>query len=69
MIANLGHDTFIRVKMGVGEKPEGWNLVDYVLGHFSRQERQTMDEAAERAADAIRMIIDKGPDTAMNQFN
>lgn len=69
IIGNLGHDTFIRVRMGVGEKPEGWDLVDYVLGHFSRPEREAMDEAAKQAADAIRMIIEKGPDIAMNHFN
>ena len=69
IIGHLGHDNFIRVKMGVGEKPKGWDLADYVLGHFSGPERKMMDEAAERAADAIRTIIADGPDKAMNQFN
>ncbi len=69
IIANLGHDSFIRVKMGVGEKPKGWDLADYVLGHFSMWERRMMDEAALRAADAIRMIIRQGADAAMNEFN
>ena len=69
IIAHLGHDNFIRVKMGVGEKPKGWDLVDYVLGHFSVPEREVMDKAAERAAEAIRVIIDQGADAAMNEFN
>ena len=69
IIAGLGHDTFMRVKMGVGEKPKGWDLADYVLGHFSHQERKIMDEAAERAADAIRMMIAEDADAAMNEFN
>lgn len=69
IIANLGNDTFIRVKMGVGEKPQGWDLVDYVLGRFSPKEREIMDEAAKRAADAIQMIIAQGPDMAMNHYN
>ena len=69
IIAHLGHDGFIRVKMGVGEKPPGWDLVDYVLGRFSPKDREAMDEAAGRAADAIRTIIAQGPDVAMNQFN
>lgn len=69
IIASLGHDSFIRVKMGVGEKPKGWDLVDYVLGHFSAPEREKMDEAVLRAAEAIRMIVDKGADAAMNYFN
>lgn len=69
IIAHLGHDGFIRVKMGVGEKPRGWDLADYVLGHFSKEERGMMDEACDRAAEAIRTIITDGADTAMNSFN
>ena len=46
IIAVLGHDTFIRVKMGVGEKPAGWDLADYVLGRFSSADMKIMDEAA-----------------------
>lgn len=69
IIAHLGHDQFIRIRVGVGEKPKGWDLADYVLGRFSGPEQRTMDEAAERAADAIRRIITDGPDAAMNAFN
>lgn len=69
IIAHLGHDTFMRVKMGVGEKPKGWDLADYVLGHFSPQERETMEEAAGRAADAIRRMITEDADVAMNEYN
>lgn len=69
IIAHLGHDTFCRVKMGVGEKPKGYDLADYVLGHFTKQEREIMDEAAKKAADAVRMMITEGADVAMNTFN
>lgn len=69
IIAHLGHDTFMRVKMGVGEKPKGWDLADYVLGHFSALERKEMDDACERATEAIRMMVNGDPDGAMNHFN
>lgn len=69
IIAHLGHDSFIRVKIGVGEKPKGWDLADYVLGRFSAQDREAVEEAADRAVEAIRMIISEGADAAMNQFN
>ena len=69
IIAYLGHDRFMRLKMGVGEKPRGWDLADYVLGHFSGEERRTMDEACDRAVEAIRTIITDGADAAMNCFN
>ncbi len=36
---------------------------------ISPKDREAMDEAAARAADAIRSIIAEGPDAAMNQFN
>lgn len=69
IIAHLGHDSFIRVKIGVGEKPKGWDLADYVLGRFSAQDREAVEEAADRAVEAIRMIISEGANAAMNQFN
>lgn len=69
IIGQLGTDSFIRIKMGVGEKPRGYDLADYVLGHFTSQERCLMNEAADRAAQAIRMIITQDADAAMNRFN
>lgn len=69
IIAHLGHDEFCRIKMGVGEKPKGYDLADYVLGHFTRDERKIMDEAAKEACEAIRMILSDDIDKAMNRFN
>lgn len=69
IIAHLGHDTFQRIKMGVGEKPSGYDLIDYVLGHFDKKDRELMDQAAEKAADAIRVILSEGTDAAMNLYN
>lgn len=69
IILHLGHDEFHRVRMGVGEKPQGYDLVDYVLGHFPKEEREIMDESAKRAADAVEMMITDGADAAMNQYN
>ena len=69
IISHLGHDSFNRIRIGVGEKPKGHELVDYVLGHFSKEEMKLMDDAAEKAADAVRTIIAEGADAAMNEFN
>lgn len=69
IIAHLGHDTFVRVRVGVGEKPEKWDLADYVLGRFSPEERKRMEEAVDRAAEGIRMILSRDADAAMNEFN
>lgn len=69
IIAHLGHDEFMRVKMGVGEKPKGWDLADYVLGHFPTEERKVMDEACDRAVEAIGVMMAGDVDGAMNRFN
>lgn len=69
IISHLGTQNFIRVRIGVGQKPQGWDLADYVLGRFSGEERKIIDQAVERAADAVEMILKEGVDAAMNQFN
>ncbi|MBD5544729.1 MAG: aminoacyl-tRNA hydrolase [Lachnospiraceae bacterium] len=69
IIAHLGHNEFQRIKIGVGEKPKGYDLVDYVLGHFKQEEQQIMEEALERVVQAIGCIIIEDADAAMNRFN
>lgn len=69
IIAHLGHEEFMRLKMGVGEKLEGWDLADYVLGHFSREEKKEMEMAAGEAAKAVRTVLNEGIEAAMNRFN
>lgn len=69
IIQNLGSDQFNRVRMGVGEKPQGYDLADYVLGHFSKEDRATMNEGIDRAVKAIETIIVEDADKAMNLFN
>lgn len=69
IIGSLGHDSFVRVKIGVGEKPAGWDLADYVLARFSSGERKAVDQAISRAADAVRTILARGADAAMNEYN
>lgn len=69
IIQKLGTEKFLRVKIGVGAKPKGWDLADHVLGHFSSSDRKIVDEAIEDAADAVEKIITEGPDAAMNAYN
>ena len=69
IIMHLGHDEFIRVRMGMGEKPPQMDLADYVLGHFSAQEREVMNESARTAVLAIETMMVEGPDAAMNKYN
>ena len=64
-----GSDMFPRIKLGVGHKPEKWNLADWVLSHFTEDELKIMMESADRASQAVELIIDNQTDKAMNMFN
>lgn len=69
IIAQLGTTVFPRIKVGVGEKPKNYDLADYVLGHFSKQERELMEEGYEHASDAVEQIVQGEIEAAMNVFN
>ena len=69
MIACLGTDVFRRVKIGVGEKPEGWDLADWVLGRFPEDEKKLMADAYARAAAAAQDMLTQPLDRVMNLYN
>ncbi len=69
IIAKTGSDQFARVRVGVGEKPEGSDLANYVLGHFSAGERVLVEEAIRDAEGAIELMVSGKIDEAMNQYN
>ena len=69
IIQHLGTNVFRRIKVGVGEKPKEYDLVDYVLGHFSKAEKEIMAEGYKKAIEATELILQDEIDTAMNQFN
>lgn len=69
IISHLGTQVFLRVKVGVGEKPQGWDLADYVLGHFSKEEQQVMQESFDRAADAAAALLSEEVQQVMNEYN
>ena len=69
IIAHLGTQVFPRIKVGVGEKPKGYDLADYVLGHFSKAERERMEEGYDNAVGAAEMIVTGQLNEAMNEFN
>lgn len=65
----LGTNDFMRVRVGVGAKPKGYDLADYVLGHFTKDEREEINKGLAMAAEGVRVIITEGIDIAMNRFN
>ena len=69
IIQHLGGDVFPRIKMGVGEKPKGYDLADYVLGHFKKEERIIMDDSIVTASKAIELMVIDEIGEAMNLYN
>ena len=64
-----GKDTFPRIKIGVGKKPNpGWDLADWVLSRFTPDEQKALGEACDRAAQAAELIVQGKIDEAMNRF-
>ena len=69
IIQHLGTMDFHRIKVGVGEKPKEYDLADYVLGHFAKEEREHMADSYKQAVSAIELMVQDDVETAMNQFN
>ena len=69
IISQLDTDTFARIKVGVGEKPKRYDLADYVLSRFSKEEREMAEEGYEKALGAVGMILAGEADKAMNEYN
>ena len=69
IIALAGTQNFMRIKVGVGEKPKGWDLADYVLGRFSEEDRKLVEEAMKDAVCAWALMVQEEVDKAMNDFN
>ena len=70
IIQCLGSDNFPRIKLGVGEKPHpDYDLADYVLSAFSRDDIPLMKQAMEKGCDALEYIVDGKIDAAMSKFS
>ncbi len=69
IIAQCGGDEFPRVKIGVGKKPEGWDLADWVLGKYSEDDLKTLGTVYENTADAVKLIMNGKFEEAANKYN
>ena len=70
IISRLGTESFRRVRVGVGAKPQEWDLADWVLSKFqTEEERKIAYDAYLTAADAALCWAENGIDVAMNRFN
>lgn len=81
VIAHVGTEDFVRVRVGVGrpaasasrkqagEAGANDDMVNHVLSKFSPDEKKTIADAIERATEAVAHIVEHGVDKAMNKFN
>ena len=65
----LGTQEFMRVRVGVGEKPKGYDLADYVLSHFSQAEKEDMQDGMIKAVGAVEKMLSGDVDGAMSEYN
>lgn len=65
-----GSDMFPRIKMGVGAKPHpDYNLADWVLGHFKKEQAEAFETAMDNAVSSIELMVGGKMNEAMNKFN
>jgi len=69
ILYHLETDEFLRVRVGIGEKPKGWDLADYVLSRFKPNEMDDIVDGITQAATAVELILSEGAQSAMNRFN
>jgi len=69
VVKMLGITEFPRLRVGIGNKPEGWDLADYVLSRITPESDKELTEGINKAALAVECIIADGIDAAMNKYN
>jgi len=69
IIAHLGTQEFPRIKVGIGNKPEGWDLADYVLSKYTKAEQEALKEASEGVIGAVKLMLADDIEAAMNKYN
>jgi PTH1 family peptidyl-tRNA hydrolase len=69
VIDALGTAQFLRVKIGIGRPAPGQDSADYVLETVTKEEMEVIEPSLERAVDALEVLIHRGTEPAMNQFN
>ena len=69
IIEQLGTDRFPRIRLGVGAKPEGWDLADWVLAKIPEEQKPLLKTAADHALEALPMVLRGEFDQARGLYN
>lgn len=75
IISHLGSDRFPRLKLGIGnamqeqKQKAGGSLTGHVLGKFSTDEQNQLENTLATAAEAVQFALAEGVESAANSFN
>ena len=69
IIQQLSTENFKRIRIGVGIQPEFMDRIQFVLGRFSKEDREVLEPALRRASDAVIVMFAEGVEKAMNLYN
>jgi PTH1 family peptidyl-tRNA hydrolase len=69
VVQNLATTSFIRIRIGIGRPDPPLDSVDFVLGNCSPQEKDALIPVIATTDEIIKVIIEEGPQAAMNRFN
>ncbi|WP_311492668.1 aminoacyl-tRNA hydrolase [uncultured Anaerococcus sp.] len=69
IIYQIQDDQFPRIKVSIGKKPDQWDLANFVLSGFTKDEVKVLEDEIRLAVDAIEIILSENIDKAMNKCN
>ena len=69
VVACVGTENFVRVRVGIGMPEYKGDLMNYVIGNIREEDRESLNNGIELAQNAVIEIINNGADSAMNKYN
>ena len=69
IVKRLGTEEIPRMRLGIGQPPEQWDVADYVISRFAKDEQETIEHLVTRAADGAVDWVQSGTEYCMNQYN
>jgi len=69
IIGSLQNDNFVRVRMGVQPDHQVDDLTVHLLGRFRKADLEAVADMIDRAAEAVKVIVQESVQQAMNRYN
>lgn len=69
IVQHLGTENFARLRVGIGKPEDNTDLVEYVIGYVSQEDKELLEDGVNLAVEAVDTIIKENIDSAMNKYN